>query len=60
MTAAERRAEIASLLATGLVRLRVASAHAHAEGRAESGFDLGFCCQQRVYSDPVNQPSESR
>jgi hypothetical protein len=60
MTPAERRAEIASLLANGLVRLRPANARAHAEGRAESAFVLGFPAQQRGYSDPVNQPSESR
>jgi hypothetical protein len=60
MTPAERRAEIAALLANGLVRLRQANAQAHAEGRAESEFDLCFSCHQRVYSDPVNQPSESR
>jgi hypothetical protein len=60
MTPAERRAEIAALLANGLMRLRAANAEAHAEGRAESGFDLAFTGHQRVYSDPVNQPSESR
>jgi hypothetical protein len=60
MTPAERRAEIAALLANGLVRLRVANAASHAEERAESAFVLGFGLHQRVYSDPVNQPSESR
>jgi hypothetical protein len=60
MTAAERRAEIASLLANGLVRLRAANARAFSEGGAESAFVLGFRGQRRFSSDPVNQPSESR
>jgi hypothetical protein len=54
MTPAQRRQEIAALLANGLVRLRAANARAHAEGRAESGFDLGFAGHQRVYTDPGN------
>jgi hypothetical protein len=42
LTPAQRMSEVAALLANGLVRLRTANAQAHAEGRAESGFDLGF------------------
>ena len=60
MTPAQRRQEIAALLANGLLRLRAANARAHAEGRAESGFDLGFSAHQRVHTDPVNQSPESR
>ena len=60
MTSAQRRQEIAALLANGLVRLRAANARAHAEGRAESGFDLGFSAHQRVHTDPANQSAESR
>jgi hypothetical protein len=60
MSPAERRAEIGALLANGLCRLRAANAQAHAEGRAESGFDLGFSAHQRVHTDPVNQSTESR
>ena len=60
MTPADRRSEIAALLANGLVRLRAANALAHAEGRPESGFDLAFSGHQSVHDDPVNPLSESR
>ena len=60
MTPAQRRQEIAALLANGLVRLRAANAEAHARGLPETRFDLGFARHQRVHTDPVNQPSESR
>jgi hypothetical protein len=53
MTPAQRRQEVAALLANGLVRLRAANARAHAEGRPESGFDLGFSSLQRLHTDPV-------
>jgi hypothetical protein len=54
LTPAQRIAEVAALLANGLVRPRAANARAHAEGRAESGFDLGLSAHQRVNTDPVN------
>jgi hypothetical protein len=60
MTPAQRRQEVAALLANGLVRLRAANARAYLEGRPESGFDLGFSAHQRVHTDPVNQSTESR
>ena len=60
MTPANRREEIAGLLANGLVRVRAANALAHAEGRPESGFDLAFSGHQSVHDDPVNQSTESR
>ena len=46
MTPAQRRQEVAALLANGLVRLRAANARAYLEGRPESGFDLGFSAHQ--------------
>jgi len=60
MTPAQRREEIAALLANGLMRLRAANAQTHAEGRPERRFSLGFWAPQRVYTDPVNQSTESR
>ena len=47
MTPAQRREEVAGLLANGLFRLRAANARALAEGRPESGFDLGCSGHQR-------------
>jgi len=60
MTPAQRREEVAALLALGLCRLRAAKALAHANGLPESGFDLGFSGHRRVHDDPVNQSTESR
>ena len=60
LTPAQRIAEVAALLADGLVRLRAANARAYAEGRPESEFDLAFSGHQSVHDDPVNPPSESR
>jgi hypothetical protein len=60
LTGEQRIAEVAALLANGLVRLRAANAQAYLEGRPESGFDLGFSAHQRVHTDPVNQSTESR
>lgn len=54
MTPQQRRREIASLLANGLVRLRSAHARPCATRTAESEFELGFCGHQRVHSDPAN------
>jgi len=56
MTAAQRRSEIASLLANGLIRLRSASGHQPAENVArESRFELAFSGHQRVHSHPVHK-----
>lgn len=55
MTPDQRRAEIAGLLALGLVRLRERNAPGSAVGDPESGLDLGFSGDQRVHSDPVNE-----
>ena len=55
MTPEQRRHEIASLLANGLARLRISGAEQSASRAAESEFELGFCGNQRVHTDPVNK-----
>ena len=56
MTAEQRRCEIASLLAQGLVRLRSAHSPQPAVNLArESRFELAFSGDQRVHSHPVNK-----
>jgi len=55
MTAAQRRCEIASLLANGLLRLRSSGQSPQAGNVAgESEFELAFSGDQRVHSHPVN------
>ena len=54
MTPEERREEIASLLALGLVRLRAASVAKSANVVGKSGFQLGFTGDQSVHTDTVN------
>lgn len=54
MTPQQRRREIASLLANGIVRLRSANARQSAGRTTESGFELGFSGHQRVHTDPAN------
>lgn len=54
MTPAQRRQEIASLLAAGLVRLRTRGFDPSINPASESEFDLGFPGRQRVHTDPVN------
>jgi hypothetical protein len=58
MTPEQRRREIASLLANGLVRLRNAGAAQSANIAAESEFELGFSGHQRLHSHPVNNTLE--
>lgn len=61
MSPEQRRREIASLLANGLVRLRCHHAPESANGLPESEFGLGFSGYQRVHTDPVNNKNaESR
>lgn len=61
MTAEQRRTEVASLLAHGLVRLRGAVSERSADDVAESEFELGFSGNRSVHSDPVNNiKTESR
>ena len=55
MTAAQRRREIASLLANGLIRLRRSGQSPQAGNLArESEFELAFSGDQRVHSHPAN------
>lgn len=58
MTPEQRRQEVASLLARGLVRLREAGFAQSAGGPAESEFELGFSGHQRLHSHPVNNTLE--
>ena len=56
MTAAQRRCEIASLLANGLLRLRSSGESPQATNVArENGFELAFSGHQRVHSHPVHK-----
>ena len=55
MTPEQRRHEIASLLATGLARLRISGAEQSAHIAEASEFELGLSGNQRVHSDPVNK-----
>lgn len=58
MTPEQRRREVASLLAHGLVRLRDA-VFAQSAGRpTESEFELGFSGHQRLHSHSVNNTLE--
>ena len=55
MTPDQRRAEVATLLALGLMRLREHNARKSAGLDPEGGLDLGFLGDQRVHSVPVNE-----
>jgi len=56
MTAAQRRCEIASLLAKGLIRLRSSGQSPQSKDLArENGFELAFSGHQRVHSHPVHK-----
>lgn len=54
MTLAQRRCEIASILARGLVRLRMAHSPMVANTAPASDISLAFSGSQSVHSDPVN------
>ena len=54
MTSEQRRCEIASLLACGLVRLRMSDTSQSASNGTESEISLAFSAHQSVHSDPVN------
>ena len=54
MTPEQRRHEIASLLALGLVRLRSSGIPWSATMAPESEFKLGFSGHQRLHTHPVN------
>lgn len=55
MTPDQRRVEVATLLALGLVRLREHNAQKSAKGDGESELDLGFRGDQRIHSNPINE-----
>ncbi len=52
MTSAQRRQEIASILANGLIRLRNARYQRHAGMGTESEFELDSSGQGSVHSNP--------
>ncbi|MBU2764568.1 hypothetical protein [Acidithiobacillus caldus] len=58
MTPEQRRQEVASLLAHGLVRLREAVLAQSAGHLAESEFELGFSGRKQPHSHPVNNTLE--
>ena len=55
MTPAQRRQEIASILASGLIRLRSAGCQRHAGTATESEFELDSSGHRSVHSNPVNK-----
>ena len=57
MTAEQRCAELAGLLAAGLCRLRQADFAKSANTTQETPFVLGFPVEQSVHSDIDNNPS---
>jgi hypothetical protein len=54
MTPEQRRREIASLLANGLARIRLADEYQSASDAEDSEVLLGFHRNQSVHSDTVN------
>ncbi len=54
MTAEQRRREISSMLAHGLVRLRSSAIPPSASMAPESEIELGFSGHQSVHTDLVN------
>nr|MBS0019785.1 hypothetical protein [Gammaproteobacteria bacterium] len=59
MTPAQRRREIAKLLALGLVRLRERNAKLCAVADPENAFELGFSGHPSVDGDPVNESTRT-
>lgn len=55
MTPEQRRQEIASILASGLVRLRNAGCKRHSGMATESKFELDSSGRGSVHSNPVNK-----
>lgn len=55
MTPEQRRREVASLLAIGLVRLRSEGLERSADAASENEFELGFSGHQRVHTDPIHK-----
>jgi hypothetical protein len=58
MTPAQRRMEVAALLAQGLQRLRGGDAHDGADG-ASSPVDLGFGGHPRVHANPAHRSPQA-
>lgn len=58
MTPEQRRREVASLLAKGLVRLRSATQGQSTTVAAESKFELAFTGHQRLHRLPINNENE--
>ena len=54
MTPAQRRQEVAALLANGLARFRIRPPVAEGSKLPENGFGLGFSGYQSVHTDDVN------
>jgi len=54
LTAAQRRGEIASILATGLARLRSIPLAKSVNPSAESAFQLANVSNRSVHTNPVN------
>ena len=54
MTPAQRRQEVAALLANGLARFRIRPPVAEGSKLPENGFRLGFSGYQSVHTDDVN------
>ena len=52
MNMQERREEVASILALGLIRMRSEAACPSEEGKKK---DLGFCPPQRVHTNPASR-----
>lgn len=60
MTPEQRRREIASILASGVIRLRMSDSRLSASNGVVSEISLAFSGHQSVHSDPVNNsPTES-
>jgi len=58
MNAQQRREEVASLLARGLVRLRERSFDPSAISSEQRAVLLGFSGEQSVHANTVNNPTE--
>lgn len=51
----ERITEVASLLATGLIRMRFAHVTQSTESDKDDAVRLGFSAKQRVHDNPTNK-----
>lgn len=60
MTASERLDEVSALLARGISRLWDESVAKSATVAAKSQIRLGYCANQSVHTNPINQVTESK